>query len=354
MTMNASRMTLGSITSTRAKDKPLKIVLYAAPGLGKSTFASQAPSPVFLCGEDGAGFLDVKAFPRPQSWRDVVEAVQVLQETEHAFKTLVIDTLDGLEPLLWEHLCKVNNKRNIEEFGFGKGYVLAADEWARLLVKLETLQSAKGMHVILIAHAVAKEFKDPTQEASWKHWDLCLHTKATEKIGAWVDAILFGTHEAIARKEGLRVRGISTGERLLHTEWTAAYSAKNRYGLPPTMPLSWEAFWSAAQPALRPGPVGPTEAETRECDQLCGSLDTLLPQLEGNALAAARGTYRDTPKSDLAALRTLHKRVIVTLEKQSAERRAREEQLRADAAAAREAREAAPTTTSPEADDSAA
>jgi hypothetical protein len=213
------------------------------------------------------------------------------------------------------------------------------------------------MHVLMLAHAVAREFRDPNQPDSWKRWDMRLHNKTAEEISGWADAVLFGTHEALVKKEGMRTRGVSTGERLLHTEWTAAYSAKNRYGLEPIIPLDWAGFWAAAEPALRaaepPPPPAPTEAELAECGRLVSALDDLLPQLEGDPLIKARTAYRDMPRDQVGKLRSLHKRVIEVLEQQSAERRAREEQLRADAAAARAARESAPTT-SPEADVSAA
>ena len=106
------RMSLAAVTSTRQPSRPLRIALFGVPGVGKTTFAAQAPAPIFLCAEDGAGFLDAQAFPKPSSWGDVLEAVQELMHGEHSFKTLVIDTLDALEALCWEHVCKSQPGKN--------------------------------------------------------------------------------------------------------------------------------------------------------------------------------------------------------------------------------------------------
>lgn len=241
------KLSLSDIRSSRASARPLRLVLYGNPGVGKSTFAAQAPAPVFLCGEDGASYLDVPAFPKPESWSDVLESVDLLAREEHAYKTLVIDTLDGLEPLCWAHVCKAGGKKDIEDFGYGKGYLAAVEEWRRLLVRLERLQATKGLHLVCLAHAVARDHKDPEHDAAWKRWEPKLNNKAVEEIVQWTDALLYATYETLARREGHKVKGLSTGERILHTAWTAAHNAKNRYGLPEQLPLDWGAFWLAFQ-----------------------------------------------------------------------------------------------------------
>lgn len=304
------RMTLASIKSTRQADKPVRLVIYSTPGVGKTTFCAEAPNPVFLLGEAGASFLDVPAFPRPLNWWDVLEAVQTLINEEHDRRSLVLDTLDGLEPLVFEHVCKTNGgKKSIEDLPYGRGYTLALEEWRKLLARLEWLQEKRGMNVLLTAHAVAREFKDPNVETAWKRWDMKLHAKTADEIAGWADAVLFATHEALPKKDGLRVRGVSTGERLILTNWTAAYSAKNRYGLPPTLPLDWSAFWSAAQPALRPAPDPEVERELRI---LKTDLATLIPQLDADASAKALVAVVDAG-DDLTRLRKIRARVDALL-----------------------------------------
>lgn len=311
-----SRMSLASITSTRQINRPLRIALFGVPGVGKSTFAAQAPSPIFLCAEDGAGFLDAKAFPKPLSWQDVLDAVETLLRDEHPFKTLVIDTLDALESLCWEHVCRMHGGskiRSIEDFGYGKGYQHAVEAWEQLLRRLEQLQARRGLHLVLIAHAVARDHKDPDHDA-WKRWTMKLHSKSADVIAGWVDAVLFAAPEMVSKKEGLKVRGFATGERLLYTEAAGSHEGKNRYGLPPSMPLDWAGFWTAVQQSQaavqqsQAAAVASSEAQAREVRALQTDLATLIPQLDADARDRAQAAF-DAAGTDVGKLRGIKRRV---------------------------------------------
>ena len=308
-----SRMSIANIRNTRQHDRPLRIALYGTPGIGKSTFASQAPSPVFLCTEDGAGFLDAQAFDRPLCWQDVMDAVESLLRDQHDRKTLVIDTLDALETLCWDHVCKTfgtGKTRSIEDFGYGRGYQHAVETWGQLLRLLERLQSERGMHLLLIAHAVPRDHKDPDYE-SWKRWSMKLHSKSADLIAGWVDALLFAAPEMVAKKDGLKVRGFATGERLLYTQSAGAHEAKNRYGLPPVMALDWPAFFAATR-ASQPDP----EALEREMRRLLTDLDTLIPQLPEDKQEAARSAVGKTQMTSPASHRNRQLEKILDRTKQ--------------------------------------
>src|SRR5438067_747525 len=96
--------------------RPQKAVLYGPEGIGKSTLATQFPAPVFLDTEGGTHHLDVPRLPDPKKWDEVTAAVQALATEPHEFKTLVFDTIDWLEKLLVEDVCKRANKAGIEDF----------------------------------------------------------------------------------------------------------------------------------------------------------------------------------------------------------------------------------------------
>lgn len=264
--------------------RPLRITLYGVEGVGKSTFGAAAPRPVFLCAEDGTSRLDVERLPQPKAWLDVIALVAALTTEEHPYHTLVVDTLDWLEPLCWAHVCQKSGKGDIEAFGYGKGYVAALDEWRVLLARLETLQAKRGTHVVLLAHAAARPHKDPAVDAEYKKWQLKLHTSAAGLISEWSDAVLFATHESYATKSDGKVRGVSTGERVLHTQWTAAYHAKNRFGLPETLPLDWAGF---AEHALAPAPLASAAEQLAELELLLPKLPTDRRELAQQAIAAA-------------------------------------------------------------------
>lgn len=245
----ASRMRLDALVRGKL-EQPTRMVIHGVDGVGKSTFAASAPAPVFIGAEDGTAQLDVARFPAPTTWAEILEAVETLTRETHDFKTVVIDSLDWAEPLCWRHLADAAKVKSIEEVGggYGKGYVAAADEWRILLRALDRLREKRKMHVICIAHSAIKLAKSPTSE-DFDRYVIKLHERSAGLIREWADVVGFAIFEVVVEKaeRSRRVRGLDTGARLLHTTYSAAYDAKNRYGLPPTMPLDWTEFYAAVR-----------------------------------------------------------------------------------------------------------
>ena len=189
------------------------------------------------------------AFPLLTSYPQVIDALTALYHEEHSFKTVVIDSLDHLEPLIWEQVCSEHDKGCIEEFGYGKGYVEALNHWRNLLSWLNALRSKKGMAIILIAHAEIKRFESPEVD-SYVRYQIKLHKRASELVQESMDCVLFANYKTVINKEDAgfgkkKARGVATGQRVLYTEARPAFVAKNRYSLPPELPMSWEAFSQA-------------------------------------------------------------------------------------------------------------
>jgi len=241
------RMSLTKVVSGRIA-KPVRVLVWGTEGIGKSTFGASAPSPIFLGAEDGTSELDVARFPEPSTWQDAHDAIAELTNVQHEYKTLVIDTLDWLEPLCWRAVCAKGDRGkrvdSIEELPYGRGYTAALDEWRRLLSAVERLRSSRGMHVVLLAHAWIKPFKNPDGD-DFDRYELKLHAKAGGLLKEWCDAVLFANYETLTREANGRSKGVSTGARVLHTQRRAAYDSKNRYDLPETLPLDWHAFIEA-------------------------------------------------------------------------------------------------------------
>jgi hypothetical protein len=296
-----ARMALGAVTKGKIA-KPQRIVLYGTEGIGKSTFAADAPSTIFIPTEAGTEHLDVARMPMPESWRDVLDACDALMG-EHSYKTVAIDTLDALEPMCWAHTCatKKNGEKRAEhpeDFGFGKGYEFALDTWRVLLAKLDRLRDERGMNVILIAHSWVKPFKSPDTE-DFERYELKLHRKASGLIKEWADCVLFAMHETLTHKQNNRAKGIGTGNRVIYTTRTAAYDAKNRAGLPESLPLSWAAFEAAL--------VGVPAATWR--DRITALLDGVGDDLRARVTKAVTAASEDAAK-----LASIHNHLSVTKE----------------------------------------
>lgn len=278
-----SRMRLANVVKGKIK-RPVRITLYGPEGVGKSTFGAGAPKPIFLGAEDGTAQLDVARFPSPERFEDVLEALLVLSRETHDYDSLVVDSLDWIEPLIWQYICKRDGEKNIESYGYGKGYVTAIDEWRRFFAGLEYLQRAKPMHVILLAHSWIKPFKNPEGE-DFDRYELKLDKKAAGLAKEWSEAVLFTTWETYAKKDEKtkKVKGVSTGARIVYTERTAAYDAKNRFSLPDELPLSWADFYAAVETGAV-APVADLQSEiARKAALLGGDLEKMIAETVAKA-----------------------------------------------------------------------
>lgn len=228
--------------------KPPRITLYGVHGLGKSTFGSLAPSPVFLQTEDGLDSLDVPAFPLAKTFGEVMNYLGELATEDHEFKTLVVDSIDWLEPLIWKQVCVEKSVATITDIGYGGGYSAALDLWSQYIDAINYLRSEKNMMIIQLAHSHVKRYENPETDA-YDRYEMKLHAKAAAKIQEHSDVVLFGNYYTAVKtdKEGFteRKRAIGSGERILYTQERPAATAKNRYGLPAEIPFDLEGnYWN--------------------------------------------------------------------------------------------------------------
>lgn len=225
---------LDQVHSGRRHRAP-RLLIYGTEGIGKSTLAAQAPGPIFLPTEDGLDQIECDSFPLAQSFEDVLGYLTVLSTEDHSYKTVVVDSADWLERLIFDHVCKQYGAKSIEKVdgGYGKGYTHALTQWRQVIDALRYLREHKGMIVILLAHAKIEKFADP-ESTAFDRFSPRLNKNATALLCEWCDAILLATREHGAAK-GEK----SGGQRILRCVGTPACVAKNRYGLPETLPLSW-------------------------------------------------------------------------------------------------------------------
>ncbi len=220
------------------RHRPPRLLIYGTEGIGKSTLAAQAPGAIVIPTEDGLDQIDCDSFPLARSFDDVLAYLTALATEEHEYKTVVIDSADWLERLIFDQVCKQYGAKSIEKVdgGYGKGYVHALTQWRQVIDALRYLREQKGMIVVLLAHAKIEKFADP-ESTSFDRFSPRLNKNAAALLCEWCDAILLATREHGAAK-GEK----SGGERILRCVGTPACLAKNRYDLPETLPLAWPAL----------------------------------------------------------------------------------------------------------------
>lgn len=272
-----SRMTLGNVQRGTIS-APLRIVLYGPEGVGKSTFAAGAPDAIFLCSEDGTNELDVARL-RPKTWEEIFEALAMLTSETHGYKTLVLDTLDWAEQQCWQHVCRRDRKESIEAYGYGRGYVVAHEEFRRLVVALDRLRDSKGMQIVCLAHSWIKSFKNPDGE-DFDRFELKLQRLVAPIWKEWPDVLLFANYEVTTREnERKRTVGVSTGARYVFTQHTAAWDAKNRHNLPVALPLSWDDLAEAI-----------AEGQPAASAAIRAQIESLIPQVDAELAELVRVT----------------------------------------------------------------
>lgn len=228
---------------------PPRVVLYGPHGIGKTTFGACAPSPILMPFEDGIGKLEIAHFPILKNWSETLEAMQSLAEEAHDYQTVVIDSLDWLEPIIWAETCARHKQPDIEAFGYGKGYLQACDVWREFFAGLKALREDKGMAVVLIAHTEIKTFADPSTEP-YDRYQIKLQPRAAALAEEWADCVLFANFKVHVAKADAGfnkkvTRGVGHGERVLYTEERPGWRAKNRYSLPAELPFTWDDFQAA-------------------------------------------------------------------------------------------------------------
>lgn len=236
-------VTLSSLKKGREIKPPL-IVLFGTHGVGKSTWASQAPDPVFIQTEEGLNTLDVVKFPRATSIQDVYDSIGALAKEEHSFKTVVLDTIDWFEKLVHAQVRKEHKETIFADYG--KGYKFAVPHFETLLDGLTHLRDKRNMSVVLIGHAKISSFSAPDAPA-YDRYSLDLHELVASTVEEWADAVFFANYKVFVTKEEMgfgreQSKAHGKGDRIIYTQERPPYRAKNRYNLPLEIPMAYSAF----------------------------------------------------------------------------------------------------------------
>ena len=235
-----------SITSGKI-DTAVKVCIYGPEGVGKTTLAAQFPEPLFIDTEGGTKYIDVNRLPAPTSWGMLLEEIKYILQNTHLCKTLVIDTLDWAEMLCVNAILAKYQKKGIEDFGYGKGYIYAKEEFGRFLNLLEDIIE-KGINVVVTAHAKIVKFEQPEESGAYDMWTLKLGQKTgsqtTPLVKEWCDMLLFCNYKIIsvaADDTGKKYKA-QGGKRVIYTMHSPCWDAKNRHGLPDEIPMEYKSI----------------------------------------------------------------------------------------------------------------
>ncbi len=212
-----------------------------------SSWAAMSPKPIFIQTEDGLGEIDCARFPLAEDYDQVIRALSELYSEEHDYGTVVIDTLDWLERLIWAEVCRKRGVENIEDIGYAKGYVFALTQWREVLDGLQALRNDRDMMVVLVAHCQIEKFQSPMAD-TYDRYVPRLHKHASAVVQEWCDEVLFASYRVSTKQvdEGFdrtRTRAVGEAERVVYTTEGPAHVAKHRIPqLPDELPLDYRAY----------------------------------------------------------------------------------------------------------------
>lgn len=221
--------------------RPLKVVVYGPEGVGKSTFASQFPEPLFIDTEGGTSNLDINRVKCDKSWDELLSVVKEIIANPSICKTIVVDTADWAETLCVNAVCEKYRKNNIEDFGFGKGYVYLQDEFSKLLLLLDKVIES-GINVVVTAHAKPRKFELPEEMGQFDRYEMKLSKQVAPLLKEWCDCLFFTNYKIYIVTSETNKKKAQGGKRVLYTTHNPTYDAKNRFDLPEEMDLSFEGI----------------------------------------------------------------------------------------------------------------
>ena len=228
---------------------PLKLILNAVEGWGKTSCGAYMRNPTILMAKGETGYATLLGFGRvPQvetltdadgdprcveTWLELLDTLDMLAAQPGGEpRSLVLDALSGFERLCHQHELETRYKGDDEKFmAYHKGYDTSVGTWLQLLYRLDTL-TGLGWTVMLLSHSKIGAFRNPLAD-DFDRYIADMHPKLWSVTVKWADAVLFGTFLTITEKnkETKRIKGVGGDDRVIYTQRRDAWDAKNRFGM---------------------------------------------------------------------------------------------------------------------------
>jgi hypothetical protein len=267
-----------------------RVVLYGVESVGKSTFAAKFPRPLFLDIEGGTSHLDVDRC-EIGTWKQLTDALAEAKATD--YQTVVIDSADWAERLCVEDLLATSKKTSIEDFGFGKGWVMVAERMSRMLSSIDQLIDA-GKNVVMIAHSKIVRFEAPDALAAYDRYELKLSKQSSPLLKEFADELWFLRFKTkVSTSETGKGKGIGGKERILLTTHSAAYDAKTRSGLAEELPLEWASVAHLFEAVATPNHIAVTDKMVGWQARLAEHEGAVNQFLIGRGVLTSEQTWRD-------------------------------------------------------------
>lgn len=292
--------------------KPFNVIVYGHQGSGKTTWAMNAPSPLFICGDE-VDEIDVPRFPRVTSFEDVIKQLDQLINNEKDYKdieTIVIDSIDVVESLIHQEILSSEKTSKTKSMAKASGgYGAAFDTALRMMTdvkdRLATLRDKHNKNIIIICHSVGKTVSDPILGDTYMEYSLTVHEKVRNLFTSWVSAILFISIEMT--KDDNDKFAFSTGDRIMYTQKIAGlHDVKNRYNLNPTLPVPQEdpftPFYDGYKSYFK-------RSNVDEVKRLYVSIKELIPNINNDKMVEKVGESLEKNKTNYENLVKLKSKV---------------------------------------------
>jgi len=191
---------------TGVQPLPRKVLIYGPPKLGKSTLAGSVKDVLLIPTENRVAHINCAKTPVIEHYEEIFDIFDFLLNEKHQFKRVAIDTIDWLEPLLHDYICRTKGFKSItddsnKETAFQKGLKFhAVEQWKKFLRNCDVLREQKGIDIILVAHAQIITLNLPDADP-YDKFVMKIDKNSLAVVEEWADVIAFYNQERYVKTE---------------------------------------------------------------------------------------------------------------------------------------------------------